>query len=118
MIIIVATSFYIYQRVWVRNLITEVENLQERNEHARQLTAVLRSRWMSATSIASIESAISDRKLALEPTKPTQNMTLRSPREWDGGRYAGLMRALDKLVDHVPLIHSNKADASELFQEE
>lgn len=117
MIIIAATSFYIYQRVWVRNLITEVENLQERNEHARQQMAVLRSQWMSATSIASIETAIAERKLALEPTKPAQNMVLRPPQEWNDGRYAGLMKALDKFIDHMPLIRSSEADAHELFQE-
>ncbi len=118
MIIIGATSFYIYQRVWVRNLVSEVEDLQRRNETAMQQTAMLRSRWMSATSIASVEKAIAERKLALEPTKPTQNMALRPPQEWDDRRYAGLIRALDKIFEHVPLIQSNKADAHELFQTE
>jgi cell division protein FtsL len=118
LIIIVAASFYIYQRVWVRSLIAETEQLQKRNEQIRQQTSLLRSEWMSATSIASLETTIAEKGLALEPTKPTQNMALRPRPEWEGGRYEGLLKALEKLAGHVPLVRSNEAEASQLFQDE
>lgn len=115
-VIVSAASFYIYQRVWVRNMIAEIEAMQQRNEDARLQLGILKKEWVSASSISSIETAVADRKLALEPTKPTQIMALRPPQEWQPGRYEGLWRAIVKLADHMPLIKTNEAQAEELFE--
>ncbi len=115
-VIVAASSFYIYQRVWVRNMIAEIETMQQRNEDARMQMGVLKGEWVSASSIASIETAVAERKLALEPTKPTQIMALRPPQEWQPGRYDGLWRAIVKLAEHMPLITTNEAKADELFE--
>jgi len=115
-VIVAASSFYIYQRVWVRNLISQIEAMEQRNEEARMQMGLLKSDWVSASSIAGIETAVAERKLAMEPTKPTQIMALRPPQIWRQGRYAGLWRALGKIAEHVPLIKTNEAQAGELFQ--
>ncbi len=117
-VIVAAASFYIYQRVWVRNMIAEIEAMQQRNEDARLQKGLLKSEWVSVSSIASIETAVAERKLALEPTKPSQIMALRPPQEWHQGRYVGLWRALEKIATHVPLIKTNEAEAKELFEEQ
>jgi hypothetical protein len=115
-VIVATASFYIYQRVWVRNMIAEIETMQKRNEDARLQMRLLKSKWVSASSIASIETAVAEHKLALEPTKPTQIMALRPPQELRQGRYAGLWRAIEKIANHMPLIKTNEAQAKELFE--
>ena len=42
-VIVAASSFYIYQRVWVRNLITQIEEMEQRNEEARMQMGLLKS---------------------------------------------------------------------------
>jgi cell division protein FtsL len=116
LIIVATASFYIYQRVWVRNMIAEIEVMQQRNEDARQQMGLLRSQWVASSSIASIETAVAERKLALEPTRPTQIMALVPPQEWQPGRYAGLWRALVKIVEHVPVVRTNEAEAKQIFE--
>ncbi len=115
-VIVAAASFYIYQRVWVRNMIAEIERMQERNEDARQQMGLLKSKWVAASSIASIETAVAKAKLALEPTKPTQIMALRPSHELEPGRYAGVWRAIVKITEHIPFIKTNEAQANELFE--
>lgn len=115
LIIVGAASFYVYQRVWVRNLVAEIENLEKQNETAKENLSTIKSEWVAASSIAQIESEIGDLRLGLEPTKPVQNFTLRPKSGWEQSRYAGLIRALDKLHKNIPLVTSNEADAGELF---
>lgn len=116
-IIITLSSFYIYQRVWVRNLVAEVEQLKQRNLEARHSLASLKTEWGKASSLGSLEQAIATFKLDLRPTDPTQNLALRQPFERGAGRYAGLLNALEKLTRHIPLVTSSEADASQLFED-
>jgi cell division protein FtsL len=118
LIIVGVASFYVYQRVWVRNLVAEIENLEKQNEEAKQHLSTIKSEWVAASSIARIESAVGTLRLGLEPTKPVQNFTLRPKSDWEQSRYAGLMKALDKLQKNIPLVTSNEADAGELFDTE
>jgi len=116
-IVVTVASFYIYQRVWVRNLVEEVEKLQDRNQRAGDYLATVESDWMAASSIANIETKIGELRLAMEPTRPSQNFTLRPLAEQEYDRYAGLIKAFEKLKGNIPLVSSNEADASELFDE-
>ena len=114
--VILISSFYIYQRVWVRNLVSDIERLEQRNELAQEKLDALKSEWMNASSIAAIDNAIQERKLALEPTKPMQNLALQSLEPEDAGRFAGLVKALEKLKSNIPVVKSNDAQAKELFK--
>lgn len=118
LVIVATASFYIYQRVWVRNMIAQIEVMQQRNEAARQQMGMLKSEWVAASSIASVEMTIAKRRLALEPTKPTQIMALVPPQEWHRNRYAGLWRALEKIAEHMPFVRTNEAEAKELFEDQ
>jgi hypothetical protein len=111
-------SFYIYQRVWVRNLITEVEALGKKNEIAQKRLAILKSEWMLASSISKIEATVDSLHLGLKPTSPSQNLALRPQSGWRNSRYAGLIEALKKLKGGIPLVSPNEADAKELFEAE
>jgi hypothetical protein len=118
LVIVTVASFYIYQRVWVRRLVGEIELLQEENGQARQSLADLKSDWMTASSIANVEAMVGTLNLGLEPTKPLQNYTLRPrPDRWQS-RYSGLLKAFEKLKGNIPLVSSNEADARELFDGE
>lgn len=117
-LVIMISSFYIYQRVWVRNLISEIEDIEKQTETARLASANLKSKWMAASSMTAIEERIEKRKLGLGPTRPTQNLTLRPGEKADQSRYAGLLKALDKLKTNFPLVSSNDAEAGQLFETE
>lgn len=116
-IIVMVASFYIYQRVWVRNLVSEIQELRDQNELAAQRLAELRTEWTEASSIASLETRIEAMGLGLQPTKPSQNLAL-SPPSRMSGRYAGLLTALEKLGSNLPLVTSNEAEADQLFEQE
>jgi cell division protein FtsL len=116
-VIVVVASFYIYQRVWVRNLVDEIGQLQQRNDQARENLAMVRSEWMAASSIANVETLVGEMKLGLKPTRPSQNFTLSPDREQNLNRYTGLVRAFEKLTNNIPLVSSNEADAGELFED-
>jgi len=120
LIVVIATvaSFYIYQRVWVRNLVDEVKELQDRNQRTGEYLAGLKSEWVSASSMANIETKIADLRLALVPTRPAQNFSLDPLAGQEPDRYAGLIKAFEKLKGSIPLVSSNEADASELFEEQ
>ena len=118
LIIVGAASFYVYQRVWVRNLVAEIESLEKQNETAQEHLSTIKSEWVAASSIVQIESSIGSLRLGLQPTKPVQNFTLRPKSDWERSRYAGLVKALDKLQKNIPLVTSNEADAGELFDTE
>jgi hypothetical protein len=118
LVIVAAASFYIYQRVWVRNLIEEVEDIQKRNEEAQLQLAAAKAEWISASSIANIEKAIGKSHLGLEPTLPSQNFTLLSRPGIGQSRYAGLIKAFENLKSSIPLVSPNEADAGVLFEEE
>lgn len=115
--VVAVASFYIYQRVWVRNLVEEIERLQDRNQRAGEDMAAVKSEWMAASSIANIETRIGELRLHLTPTRPSQNFILRPLGGQESNRYSGLMKAFEKLKGSIPLV-SNEADASELFDEE
>jgi hypothetical protein len=116
-IIITMSSFYIYQRVWVRNLVAEVDQLKQRNAEARNDLAALKTEWGKASSLGSLEEAIEAFKLDLRPTEPTQNLALRRPSDLGGGRYSGVLNAVKKLVQNIPLVTSSQADAGQLFED-
>jgi len=115
-IIVTIASFYIYQRVWVRNTLEEIEQLRDRNEKAREQVVALKSDWMAASSLANVEHLIEDFRLKMVPTTPARNFTL-TPR-WPRGqnRFAGLIKAFEKLKGNIPLVSPSEADASELFR--
>lgn len=115
--IIVMASFYVYQRVWVRNLILEVEQLEEQNETAAMELHQIRQDWMAASSIANMEARIKDFRLRMRPTLPDQNLALEVLSDNDLGRYAGLMKALEKIKTHIPVVSPNEAGAKELFED-
>lgn len=117
LVVVATASFYIYQRVWVRNMIVQIEVMQQRNEDARQQMGILKSEWVAASSITSIETTVAEHRLALKPTNPTQIMALVPPREWHRSRYAGLWRALEKLAQNMPFMRTNEAEAKELFDQ-
>ena len=117
-VVVAVASFYIYQRVWVRNLVEEIDGLQNRNIRIGENLASIKSEWMAASSIANIEARIGEFRLALEPARPSQNFTLRPPAGGESDRYAGLIKAFEKLKGSIPLVSSNEADAGELFEEE
>jgi len=112
------SSFYIYQRIWARNLMTEIDTLQSQTDLAREHLSGLESRWMAASSIAGIEERLEDRKLSLRPTQPAQHLALYPERLLDHSRYAGLLQALDKLKSNMPLLSPNEAEAQQLFEDQ
>ncbi|NMC44497.1 MAG: hypothetical protein GYA46_11315 [candidate division Zixibacteria bacterium] len=119
---ILISSFYIYQRVWVRTMVAYNEKLEKRNDVTRQRLAQLEAAWMTASSLGSIETAILDGGLGLEPTKPSQNFVVQavlpvvpSPEKPDGP-YTGLATALGKLKQNMPIVESAEAEAEPLFK--
>lgn len=122
LVVIVISSFYIYERVWVRNLIAENEKIERRNDITRKRLADVEAAWMTASSLASIEVAIQERQLGLEPTKPSQNVTIQevlavrpvSPQPT--GPYTGLGRAWNKLKRNVPVVEPAQVEAQPLFE--
>lgn len=118
MIVILVASFYVYQRVWVRNLITEIEELEEQNETAGRHLNSLKAEWAAASSIAGIEESIESMQLGLKPTKPSQNLMVQPPADIDGGRYAGMLKALEKLKGSIPIVAPSEAEAQRLFKAE
>lgn len=118
MVITLIASFYIYQRVWVRRLVAEVEDIRDRTEEARLHLTTLKAEWVSASSIAGIEAAVDSLRLGLRPTIPAQNYVIRPQSDWEKGRYAGLIRALEKLRGNIPLVAPSEAEANQLFDNE
>ena len=116
LIITAVASFYIYQRVWVRGLVEEIDQLRELNKAAEQKTAMLRVEWMAASSIANVEAAATAMNLGLAPTRPSQNLVIQPEVEWEKDRYAGMMKAWEKLRGSIPLVKSNEAQAGQLYQ--
>lgn len=117
LILIGVASFYIYQRVWVRNLVMEVERLEEKNQEAREFMALMQSDWQAAISLAELEVKIDRWKLALRPTVPTQNLAMSLQPGTAGGRFGGLVQAFDKLKSHLPFVSLNETEAEELFED-
>ena len=115
--IILLASFYVYQRVWVRNLVSEIESLEEQNEAGTKELLQLRQQWMAAASIASVEQRIKDLQLGLRPTLPDQNLVLRVLDDNNSGRYSGIVKALEKIKTHIPVVAPSNADAEELFED-
>lgn len=119
---ILISSFYIYQRVWVRTMVATNEKLEKRNDVTRQRLAQLEAAWMTASSLGSIETAILDGELLLEPTKPSQNFVVQvvlpaAPvSEKPEGPYAGLSKALGKIKQNMPMVESVEAEAEPLFK--
>jgi hypothetical protein len=119
---IMISSFYIYQRVWVRTMVGYNEKLEKRNDVTRQRLAQLEAAWMTASSLGSIEAAIQDGQLGLEPTKPSQNFTVQAVLpaapvpEKPEGPYAGLAKALGKLKQNMPTVEPAQAEAQPLFK--
>jgi cell division protein FtsL len=116
MAVIIVASFYVYQRVWVRNLVTEIEELEEQNDKATLRLNRLREKWMAASSITSIEEKIKELGSRLRPTLPDQNLVVRPLEDGHVGRYSGLLKALRKIKTHMPVVGPNEADAEQLFE--
>jgi hypothetical protein len=122
LLVIVVSSFYIYQRVWVRTLVAYNEKLEKRNEVTRQRLAQLEAAWMTASSLGSMEAAITYDELGLEPTKPSQNFIVQwappSPTvpEKPDGPYAGLAKAWSKLKQNMPVVEPAQVEAQPLFE--
>lgn len=122
LLVIVVSSFYIYQRVWVRTLVAYNEKLEKRNDVTRQRLAQLEAAWMTASSLGSVEAAIMYDELGLEPTKPSQNFTVQLvppappvPEE-PQGPYAGLAKAWGKLRQNMPMVEPAQVEAQPLFE--
>lgn len=122
LLVIMVSSFYIYQRVWVRTMVAYNEKLEKRNDLTRQRLAQLEAAWMTASSLGSVETAIMDGQLGLEPTKPSQNFTVQAVLpappvpEAPDGPYAGLAKALGKLKQNMPMVEPAQAEAQPLFE--
>lgn len=119
-VIIFVSSFYIYQRVWVRRLISQNDRIQRQTEQARLNLAGLERQWAQASSLTSVEAALEAQDLPLRPTAPSQNLILQPPTGPDStapaadpGKYAGLVKALDKLKSHLPVVTDNEANAED-----
>jgi hypothetical protein len=118
-IIVIASSFYVYQRVLVRRLIAENELIDKQTVQARLSLAGLERAWSHASSLASVETALDSLDINLRPTAPAQNLALPADLqpldtirlEEETGRYAGLVKALDKLKSHVPVVTPAEAEA-------
>jgi hypothetical protein len=117
------SSFYVYQRVWVRRLVNENELILKQTENARLYLARLQEDWARASSLTNIEMSLQSLQLDLKPTLPAQNVSL--PLDLtpdsikvntDPGKYAGIVKALDKVKNHIPLIESNDAEAKGIPQ--
>lgn len=115
LILISLASFYIYQRVWVRRLDSEISLLRDRNERVERRLAELKKELAGATSITGLEKNIAEMKLGLCPSTPAQNIAVRMM-ALDSDRYTGLFKALDKLKEGIPLITPNEAEANQLFE--
>lgn len=118
MLVILVSSFYVYQRVWVRRLVQENETIQKQTEQARLYLGRMQEDWARASSLACIESALQTLNLDLKPTLPAQNLSLpleiapdTSKIVADPGRYAGLLKAMDKLKSHLPMVTPTEAEA-------
>ena len=117
-LVVLISSFYVYQRIWVRRLVRENETIQKQTEQARLELANLQQDWAQASALASVESALQLLNLGLRPTLPTQNLSLpmeiipdSAKIQRDPGRYASLAKAIDKLKSHLPLVKTNEAEA-------
>ncbi len=117
LVIIAVASFYVYQRVWVRQLVSEIERLEARNAAASRYTATLEAQWKTSSSIGALERRITELNLGLRPTLPDQNFVL-TPPQTSEDRFAGFVNALEKLTRHLPVISTNEAGAEELFDTE
>jgi cell division protein FtsL len=127
-LIIAVSSVYIYQRVWVRNLVVDIGKIEKRNEAAQDHLAKLEAEWLTASSIAKVEEFIEVNQLHLGPTKPAQNLALEAPplpdtlmvagRNADQSRFAGLTTAMDKLKSNLPAVEvkPNQLEAGQLFE--
>lgn len=115
MAVVLVCSFYVYQRVWVRNLVSEIETIQKKNLIAGQQLSRLQSQWAAASSIIEIEARIDNLKLKLRPTRPSQNLVLRPDGDRSDSRFAGLNNAWNKVKRHLPLVAPSEAGAEELF---
>ena len=115
MAIVLICSFYVYQRVWVRNLVSEIESLQKNNLTAGQHLSRLQSQWAAASSIVEVEARIDNLKLRLRPTRPSQNLVLRPAGTGGDSRFTGLQNAWNKVKRHLPLVTPSEAGAEELF---
>jgi hypothetical protein len=71
---------------------------------------------MKVSSISMVESLLAERNLKLEPTSPSRNFTLRPNSGRERSRYAGLVKALEKLKGSIPLVSPSEADAGVLFK--
>ena len=116
LIVVTLASFYIYQRIWVRQLDATNRQLQERNEVARDHLMSLKDAWVSQSTLAAVEESLSRWQLKLRPTLPPQNLTLTPGSSMTTGRYAELVRALEKLKENMPLIGTTEAEANQLFE--
>jgi len=117
LVVVLISSFYIYQRVWVRDLISKISQAETRNDTARQKLSDLKSEWVTASSIVNVEANIQRNQLGLIPTKPMQNLALQLMIEKENpGRYAGLMKAMEKLKNNLPMVQTNQAEAQQLFE--
>lgn len=112
------SSFYIYQRVWVRSLITEIDQLKATNQTAHLVSSDLRAKWMSASSLKTIEEILLASKTNMRPTPPARNLSLKPDMTTtSSGRFAGLSRAMEKIRKSVPLLSTNDAEAGEIFKQ-
>lgn len=117
LVVVLISSFYIYQRVWVRKLISEIARTEARNDSARQVLSGFKAEWVTASSIVNVEADIQRSQLGLMPTKPTQNLALPLVFEKENpGRYAGFIKAMEKLKDNLPMVQTNQAEAQQLFE--
>lgn|GEM_PF-2233054 len=118
MAVILVSSFYVYQRVWVRRLVQENETIQKQTDQARLYLARLQEEWARASSLTNLEAALQTLNLDLKPTLPTQNHALpldvapdTCKTQVDPGRYASLTKAIEKLKSHLPLVTPTEAEA-------
>ena len=110
-------SFYVYQRVWVRNLVAEIELLEIRNDEVSLEMGKVQRDWVAASSITNLEQRIKDMKLQLRPTLPDQNLLVEAMDDNYTGRFEGIVKALGKLKSNIPVVAPSEADAEELFED-
>ncbi|MEZ5360273.1 MAG: hypothetical protein R3F48_15765 [Candidatus Zixiibacteriota bacterium] len=117
LVIVALSSSYIYLRVWVRALDDEIKVLKEDNERIDKYLSSLKTDWVAASSLTGVEQSLEHFKLALQPTLPTQNFVIRPEMIQDDNRYAGLLKALEKIKGNIPVITSSEAEANQLFED-
>lgn len=117
LVIVALSSSYIYLRVWVRDLDDEISELKADNERVDKYLASLKTEWAAASSLSGIENSLVRFDLALKPTLPTQNLVIRPELIEDEGRYAGLIKALEKIKGNIPVLTSSEAEANPLFED-